>query len=82
MRRLLITCVGCTAALVLSTPAANAAPTPGHGSCAAFGANVSTLATTLGPVFGATASGVASSAPAAFPGVVVHPEQGAWCEPR
>ena len=82
MRRLLITCVGCTAAVVLSAPAAHADPPAGHGSCAAFGANVATLATTLGPVFGATASGVASSAPGAFPTFVVHPEQAGLCVPR
>ena len=82
MRRLLISCAGCAAVLALATPAAHADPPTGHGSCAAFGANVATLATTLGPVFGATASGVASSAPGAFPAFVVHPEQAALCEPR
>ena len=82
MRRLLVTCAAGTAAVVLSAPAANAAPPAEHGSCAAFGANVSALATSLGPAFGATASGVASSAPGAFPTLVVHPEQTASCEPR
>jgi len=82
MRRLLVTCSGCAAALALSAPAAYADPPAPHGSCAAFGANVATLATTLGSVFGATASGVASSAPGAFPAFVVHPEQAALCEPR
>ena len=65
-------------AVVLTSPAA-AAQAPAHGSCAAFGGNVASLATTLGPVFGATASGVASSGPAAFPTLVVRPEQAALC---
>jgi len=56
--------------------------TPPHGSCAAFGGNVSGLAQALGPDFGAAASGVASSAPGAFPTVVVKPEQSMYCEPR
>jgi hypothetical protein len=67
-----------TAALAV-TPAAHAAA-PTDGGCAAFGANVSGLATTLGPVFGATASGVASSAPGAFPDRVVHTEQDTLCD--
>jgi hypothetical protein len=64
-----------------SAPASSAQPAQ-HGSCAAFGANVSGLARTLGADFGATASGVATSAPRAFPTVVVHPEQNAFCAPR
>jgi hypothetical protein len=68
-------------AVVLTSPVA-AAQAPEHGSCAAFGGNVGGLATTLGPLFGATASGVASSGPAAFPTLVVRPEQAALCEPR
>ena len=68
-------------AVALTSPVA-AAQAPEHGSCAAFGANVAGLASTLGPLFGATASGVASSSPAAFPTVVVRPEQAALCEPR
>jgi hypothetical protein len=67
---------------VALTPTAAAAQAPAHGSCAAFGANVAGLARTLGPAFGATASGVASSGPAAFPTLVVAPEQAALCEPR
>jgi hypothetical protein len=67
--------------LAFTTPAA-VAQAPAHGGCAAFGANVANLATTLGPVFGATASSVASSAPGAFPTVVVVPEQARLCEPR
>ena len=67
---------------VVLTPPVAAAQAPEHGSCAPFGGNVAGLATTLGPLFGATASGVASSGPAAFPTFVVAPEQAAFCEPR
>jgi hypothetical protein len=67
-----------TVAALAVTPAAHAAARS-DGGCAAFGANVSGLATTLGPVFGATASGVAASAPGAFPDLVVHAEQDALC---
>ena len=52
-------------ALALTSPAADA-QAPEHGSCAAFGGNVAGLATSLGPIFGATASGVATSGPAAM----------------
>jgi hypothetical protein len=69
------------AALAVATPVASG-QAPEHRSCAAFGANVAGLATTLGSVFGSTASGVASSAPRAFPTLVVAPEQQAFCEPR
>ena len=65
--------------LASSTASAQAAE---HGSCAAFGGNVAGLATSLGPVFGGTASGVASSGPAAFPTLVVAPEQANFCAPR
>jgi hypothetical protein len=68
-----------TALCFAAAPSASAEP---HGSCAAFGANVAGLARSLGPEFGATASGVASSAPRAFPTLVVHPEQASLCEPR
>ena len=68
-------------AIAFASPTATA-QAPEHGSCAAFGANVAGLATALGPVFGANASGVASSGPAAFPTVVVEPEQAGLCEPR
>lgn len=61
---------------------ASAQPVPGHRSCAAFGANVASLANTLGPAFGEAASTVASSSPRAFPTIVVGPEQEAFCEPR
>jgi hypothetical protein len=71
------------AGIALALPASTLAqPVPDHASCAAFGANVATLAQTLGPVFGATASNVATSGPAAFPALIVHPEQTALCEPR
>jgi hypothetical protein len=69
------------ATLGVAAPEA-AGQAPEHGGCAAFGANVAGLATALGPIFGATASGVASSAPEAFPTLVVAPEQAVFCEPR
>ena len=81
MRRRTISTILALGAVAL-TPSVAAAQAPEHGSCAAFGDNVAGLATTLGPVFGATASGVASSDPAAFPTLVVAPEQAALCEPR
>ena len=81
MRPRTVVSVGATL-FALATPAASLAQTSEHGSCAAFAERVSTLAQTLGPAFGATASGVASSAPGAFPAVVVHPEQDAFCAPR
>jgi hypothetical protein len=69
--------------LLAVAPSSNAAqPVPDHASCAAFGANVSMLARTLGPDFGATASTVASSGPGVFPEAVVRPEQAALCEGR
>ena len=69
--------------LLGAAPAAGLAqPVPDHASCAAFGANVATLATTLGRDFGQTASTVAGSGPGAFPAAVVRPEQTALCEPR
>ena len=77
-RRLMIP-AGVAAALLLTPTAALAAP--GTGGCQAFGQNVSSLATGLGPLFGATASGVASSAPGAFPALVVKPEQAKFCTP-
>jgi len=60
-----------------ATPASASETRPG--GCAAFGDNVATLATTLGEDFGATASSVASSAPGAFPTMVVHAEQAELC---
>ena len=70
--------LGAALALVL-LPAATASAVPGTGGCEAFGRNVANLATTLGPVFGATASSVAKSAPQAFPELVVRPEQETLC---
>ncbi len=81
MRTAILTIAGVGAALGLSAPA-SAQPEPGHASCAEFGGNVAFLATSLGPAFGATASGVASSGPKAFPTLVVGPEQAVLCEPR
>jgi hypothetical protein len=72
-----------TGLLALAVPAGAAAqPVPEHASCAGFGANVADLARTLGAGFGSTASGVASSAPGAFPELVVRPEQEALCTQR
>lgn len=81
MRTRTISTISAVGAILLTAPGA-AAQAPEHGSCAEFGGNVAGLATTLGPIFGATASGVASSGPAAFPTLVVAPEQAAFCEPR
>jgi hypothetical protein len=80
-RSLAITAATGVLALTISAGAA-AQPVPQHGSCADFGANVANLAWTLGADFGATASTVASSAPGAFPDLVVHPEQANLCAPR
>ena len=77
LTRMVAAGIGIVTAVVLAPPAEAAAPA--GGGCAAFGANVADLATTLGPVFGATASGVATSGPAAFPTNVVGPEQAALC---
>jgi hypothetical protein len=82
MRTAILTIAGVGAALGLGAAGASAQPGPGHTSCAEFGGNVAFLATSLGPVFGATASSVASSGPRAFPTLVVGPEQTALCEPR
>jgi hypothetical protein len=76
-RRTLVVIAGTVGLVALSPGTASAAP--GTGGCQAFGQNVATLATTLGPLFGATASGVASSAPGAFPQFVVRPEQDRLC---
>jgi hypothetical protein len=81
MRTKTMSTIAAFGVIVLAAPVASA-QAPEHGSCAGFGANVAGLATTLGPLFGATASGVASSAPAAFPTLVVAPEQTAFCEPH
>jgi len=81
MRTKTITFTLVVAALGVTTPVASGQAHE-HGSCAAFGANVASLATTLGPIFGSTASVVASSTPGAFPTLVVAPEQEAFCERR
>ena len=71
------------ASVLGAAPASSLAqPVPDHASCAAFGANVATLAQTLGRDFGQTASTVASSGPGVFPQAVVRPEQTALCDPR
>ena len=81
MRTAILSIAAAGAALGLGAAGASAQPAPGHTSCADFGANVAFLATWLGPVFGETASMVASSGPQAFPAVVVGPEQTALCDP-
>jgi hypothetical protein len=82
MRSSSLTIAAATGLLALAAPAGAAAqPVPEHASCAGF-ANVADLARTLGAGFGSTASGVASSAPGAFPELVVRPEQEALCTPR
>ena len=81
MRTTLLTIATAAAALAFGAAEASGQPEPGHASCAEFGANVASLATSLGPVFGATASTVASSGPQVFPTVIVGPEQAALCEP-
>ena len=68
-----------SAGLLAVAPMATASAAPTSGGCRAFGQNVAGLATTLGPAFGATASGVASSGPRAFPTFVVFPEQKGLC---
>jgi hypothetical protein len=73
--------IGAVAVGVLGASfSAQAAGAQDHaGGCRAFGANVAGLAQALGADFGATASGFASSSPAAFPTLVVMPEQAALC---
>lgn len=82
MRKTTLTISTVAAALALGAAETSAQPGPGHTSCADFGANVAFLATSLGRVFGETASTVAASGPRAFPTLVVGPEQSALCEPR
>ena len=77
-RRVLVT--GGAALALACVPAASASAAPTSGGCQAFGQNVAFLGSTLGPVFGATASSVARIAPGAFPAVVVHPEQAQFCD--
>jgi len=71
--------VTATAGLALAPAATAAAAPPTPGGCQDFGAYVASLAKDLGGAFGATASSVASSAPRAFPSIVVHPEQAEFC---
>ena len=78
MRRTVALAVVFLGTFTLSAPA-QAVEEEAPSGCAAFGANVAGLATDLGPVFGETASGVASSAPQAFPTLVVRPEQERFC---
>ena len=78
MRAVRVLVVAGTAGLLALAPGV-ASAAPGPGGCKAFGQNVSTLASTLGADFGATASGVASSGPKAFPTSVVRPEQERFC---
>ena len=81
--RILGLAVAASLSLVAVPAGASAAPpVPDHGSCAAFGANVSGLAQLLGKDFGGTASTVASSGAGVFPQAVVRPEQAALCDPR
>ncbi|MPV38817.1 hypothetical protein [Georgenia subflava] len=79
MRRTLAVLAMTAGTLIVTTTTATAAPPDGSAGCAAFGANVSELAQTLGPQFGANASAVATSGPGAFPEVVVRPEKAALC---
>jgi len=62
---------------LIAAPVASAQPAAS--GCKAFGTNVADLAQDLGADFGATASGVARVFPAAFPALVVMPEQQALC---
>jgi hypothetical protein len=78
IRKRLVT-AGAVLAMVAWAPAGVASAAPDTSGCQAFGAFVASLATTLGPVFGETASSVATSAPQAFPTEVVRPEQAAFC---
>lgn len=57
---------------------AHAAP-PSPGGCKDFGQNVAFLGTNLGPVFGQTASSVATSGPREFRDNVVKAEQADLC---
>lgn len=80
MRRIVV--VAAFLSMLAAAGPANATDHEPPGGCAAFGANVATLATTLRSDFGATASSVASSQPQAFPTVVVFPEQAELCPDR
>lgn len=77
MRRIALISALFVAGALAAAPVA--AASPGAHGCAAFGANVAGLATALGSTFGQTVWSVASSAPKAFPTVVVHPEQAFFC---
>jgi hypothetical protein len=84
MRTRMLRVAAVSGALLFTAPAGSIAapPVPDHGSCADFGANVSSLARTLGSDFGGVASTVASSGPGVFPQAVVRPEQADLCDPR
>ena len=75
--RLIAACAAGMFYTLIAAPAAGAVPA--SSGCRAFGINVAGLAQDLGADFGATASGVARRFPAAFPTLVVVPEQQALC---
>ena len=79
MRTVRVLVVAGTAGLLALAPGVASAAPPTPGGCQAFGQNVSDLARSPLVDFGATASGVASLRPRAFPDLVVHPEQAALC---
>jgi len=76
LRKAAVVSTAVLGAMLLSAPAHATEPN----GCAVFGARVAGLAMALGSDFGATASGVATSEPAAFPNIVVHPEQELYCQ--
>ena len=78
MRAVRVLVVAGTAGLLVLAPGV-ASAAPGAPGCKAFGQNVSDLARSPDVDFGATASGVASSGPGAFPTSVVRPEQERFC---
>ena len=78
MRKTVVTASAAGVLTVLLAAPASAAP-PTGGGCQAFGANVASLGQSLGGQFGATAAGVATSGPQAFPTLVVFREQAALC---
>lgn len=76
MRRALL---AATASLTLLIVMASSPATASGRGCRAFGQNVASLAQSLGPQFGANASGAATSGPGAFVDLVVRPEQERLC---
>lgn len=80
MRKAILTAAAVGLLTNVAAAPASAEP-PTKGGCQDFGANVASLGRTLGGQFGATASGVASSGPQAFPTFIVFPEQAALCHP-